>query len=363
MSSKATTTRHAEASADAPHEASSAEAPAVRSSRVPIGRYSGLAVLVLMVVIFGAWMPDTFLTTSTLTSILASQALTGFVALAVLVPLAAGSYDLSAGATLGLTSLACGLLMTSSPHLSPALAALAALGVGVLIGAFNGALVAGLNVNSFIATLGTSSLLIGISSFVANGRYIGPFSEGFTNVTAPTPLGIPMIAIYLIVLAFVLWYALEHAPVGRRLHATGANPDAARLAGVATGRYRFWSLVVCGGLTAVAGVLLASSLNSVNETTGGTYLLPAFAAAFLGTTQIKIGRFNVWGTVLAIVLLGTGIQGLQLAGAEVWVTNVFYGAALICAVSASVLIERRRGRRERVQAAESHGVATTDAPA
>jgi ribose transport system permease protein len=327
------------------------------------GRLSGLAVLGALIAVFAVWVPDTFLTKSTLTSILASQALTGVVALAVLVPLAAGVYDLSVGASMGLTSLVCGTLMTQSPHLSPALAVLAALGAGALIGAFNGGLVAGLGVNSFIATLGTSSLLIGVAALVANGRYIGPFDQSFTAVTEPTPLGIPMTAIYLLILAVLLWYALEHSPVGRRLHATGTNIDAARLAGVATRRYLFFSLVVCGLGTALAGVLLASSLNSVNETTGATYLLPAYAAAFLGTTQIKIGRFNVWGTVLAIVLLGTGIQGLQLAGAQLWVTNIFYGAALILAVSAAVIIEGRRGRRERIRAAARHGVTTTDGQA
>jgi ribose transport system permease protein len=329
-------------------------------AKLGLGRFSGVILLGVFIVIFGLWVPSTFLTSTTITAILSAQAITAVVALAVLVPLAGGAYDLSVGSGVSLTGLVCGLLMTSRPHLSPLLAIVATLGVGILIGVFNGALVAGVGVNSFIATLATSSVLIGLSSLLASGAYVGPFPSGFTHLTSPSPLGIPMVAIYVLALGFAVWYVLEHTPVGRRLYATGTKPDAARLAGVRTRLYVFWSLVACGLGAAVAGVLLASSLNSVNETTGSTYLLPAYAAAFLGTTQLKVGRFNVWGTLLAIVLLGTGIQGLQLVGANVWVTNVFYGLALIGAVSVSVLIERRKGRRERRRAAEEARRAPTD---
>jgi ribose transport system permease protein len=329
-------------------------------TKLRLGRFSGVILLGVFILIFGLWVPSTFLTGTTVTAILSSQAITAVVALAVLVPLAGGAYDLSVASSVSLTGLVCGLLMTSQMHFSPVLAIAATLVVGILIGAFNGALVAGVGVNSFIATLGTSSVLIGLCSLLAGGRYVGPFPVGFTNLTSPSPLGIPMVAIYVLALGIAVWYALEHTPIGRRLYASGTKPNAARLAGVRTRLYVFWALVACGLGAAVAGVLLASSLNSVNETTGSTYLLPAYAAAFLGTTQLKVGRFNVWGTLLAIVLLGTGIQGLQLAGANVWVTNVFYGLALIGAVSVSVVIERRQGRRERRRAAEEARRAPTE---
>jgi len=325
-------------------------------------RFTGVIALALIILIFGIWTPDTFLTDTTLTAILSAQAITAIVAVAVLVPLAAGAYDLSVGAAVGFTALVCGLLMTDAPHLSPLLAIVATLGIGLLIGAFNGGLVAGLGVNSFVATLGTSSLLIGFGAVCAEGRYVGPFPKGFSNLTAPSPLGIPMVAIYFFVIALLAWYLVEHTPPGRRLYATGSNADAARLAGVRTRAYVFWSLVVCGVGAAVAGILLASSLDSVNETTGGTYLLPAYAAAFLGATQLKVGRFNVWGTCIAIALLGTGIQGLQLVGAKIWVTNLFYGAALIIAVSVAVLIEKGRGRRDRGRAAAAARFGSDDPP-
>ena len=181
---------------------------------------------------------------------------------------------------------------------------------------------------------------------IADGAYFGPFSPSVTALTSRSVLGVPIIAVYMLILAVIVWYVLEHTPIGRRAAATGANPEAARLSGVRIRRYRFWSLVSCSTIAAVAGVLLASSLNSVSQSAGPEYLLPAFSAAFLGTTQIKPGRFNVWGTILALALLGTGIQGLQLAGADIWITNIFFGSALILAIATSLFVQRTRGRRE-----------------
>ena len=310
-----------------------------------LGRFSGVYALAVIFVIFSIWVPDTFLTAVTWKTILISQAFTGILALAVLTPLATGMFDLSVAQTMGFCSVVCGMLLTRGNFgLGPAI--VITLVVGACIGAFNGFLCGILGLDSLITTLGTTSLLTGLAAVVANGVFIGPFSPSMTGLTSGSFLGIPIIAVYMLILAVIVWYALEHTPIGRRAYATGANPDAARLSGVRIRRFRFWSLVSCSTIAALAGVLLASSLNSVSQTVGPEYLLPAFSAAFLGTTQIKPGRFNVWGTILAIILLGTGIQGLQLAGADIWITNIFFGAALILALSTSLIVKRSRGRRE-----------------
>lgn len=310
------------------------------------GRFSGVYFFALILVIFGLWVPDTFLTSVTWKSILLSQSLIGILALSVLTPLATGMFDLSVAATMGFSAVVFGYVSTQGPELALIPAIAFTLAVGACVGAFNGFLAGILGLDSLIATLGTTSLLTGGSALIADGAYLGPFSPSVTGLTSRSVLGVPIIAVYMLVIAAVVWYVLEHTPVGRRAYATGANPDAARLSGVRIRRFRFWSLVSCSTLAALAGVLLASSLNSVSQNAGPEYLLPAFSAAFLGTTQIKPGRFNVWGTVLAIALLGTGIQGLQLAGADIWITNIFFGSALILAIATSLIVQRSRGRRE-----------------
>ncbi len=320
--------------------------------RLKVGRYTGVLLLAIFIAVFGLWVPDTFLTSTTIKTILSTQGVTAVIALAVVFPLAAGAFDLSVASNTGLSALLCGGLMANAPHLSPILAILITLCVAMCVGALNGFFVAIVGVNSFIATLGVGSLLEAALAKIGNGNYFGPFPNSFSKITSPDPLGIPMVALYVLALAILGWYVLEHTPVGRRVYATGANPDAARLSGVRTRRYLFMSLVVCGLGAGIAGVLLASSTGSVNQTVGESYLLPGYAAAFLATTQIKPGRFNIWGTVLAVVLLGTGIEGLQLVGAQIWVTSLFNGVALLGAVSVAVLLERLRNRRETAQVQE-----------
>jgi ribose transport system permease protein len=328
----------------------SAHGLAARLGRLQPSRFSGIYLWMGFVVIFAIWVPDTFLTAATAKSIVGDQAITAILALAVLFPLAVGEFDLSIAQNLGFSAFITGALMNWS-GVSPALAIVIALSAGLAIGAVNGFLVAVVGVSSFIATLGMTSVLLAATDGIAKGQYVGPFPSSFEGITSHTVVGVPGVTVYALVLALVAWYVLEHTPVGRRTFATGAGREAARLAGVRTRQYVFWSFVVCGGGASLAGVLLASKIGSVSQDVGPAYLLPAFAACFLGATQLKLGRFNVWGTILALVLLATGVKGLQLAGGQLWITELFNGLALIGAVSVAVLSERRQVKRQRQQRA------------
>jgi ribose transport system permease protein len=305
-----------------------------------VGRYSGLFFLAVIIVVFSIWVPSTFLSATTFKGILGDQAITLVLALGLLFSLAAGQYDLSCAQNLGLSAVLCASLIVDR-HVPWVLASLITLVVGALIGALNGALVV-LGVDSFIATLGMSSVLLALSAQLSGGVFIGPMPDSFQRMTTTSFWNVPLVAGYAVAVAFLIWYALEHTPAGRRTYAAGANPDAARLAGVRTAAYIFSSLVISGLVSAFAGVLVASKVGSISGAVGPPYLLPAIAACLLGTTQIKVGRFNVWGTVLAIVLLATGIKGVQLVGGQVWLTDLFNGLALIGAVSIAVMARKRR---------------------
>ncbi|MEU3513360.1 ABC transporter permease, partial [Streptomyces longwoodensis] len=136
----------------------------------------------------------------------------------------------------------------------------------------------------------------------------------------------------MLAVALLLWYVLERTPLGRRIYATGGNPEAAALAGVRTSRIILFALVCCGVLSALAGLLLTSQLSAGDPTVGPAYLLPVIAAVFLGSTQFRGGRFNIWGTVVAAYVLAVGVKGLQLAGLPIWIPDLFNGAALLTAV-------------------------------
>jgi ribose transport system permease protein len=321
----------------------------LRRGRAGLTRFSGLYVWALFIALYAAWVPHTFLTSTTAENIAGGQAVAGILAIGVVFALAAGAFDLSFANNFGLSSVVVASLMTNS-HLAPVIAVLVTLGMGAFVGLVNGLFVVRVGVNSVIATLAMSSVLqAGIDRITDSGQFITPPS-GFVHVASPQPLGIPIVTVYLLVVAAVAWYVLEHSPFGRQIYATGAGPDAARLAGVDTKRVTVIAFVACGTLASLAGIIVTARIDTASPTISTGYLLPVFAAVFLGTTQIKPGRFNVWGTLLGIYLLSTGITGLQLAGATSWVTDLFDGVALLVAVSLSAVGVRRRagGLRRRL---------------
>ena len=298
-------------------------------------RFSGLYLWALFIIVFGIWVPDQFLTAATAHSIAAQQAVTGIVALAILIPLAAGLYDLSVGATAGLVGVTTVVLMNDH-HWGPVPAIAFGMVVAIIIGCVNAFIVVRLRVNSFIATLGMSSILAATQVIVShNAQPLPPTSTGWNNFTQTTVGGFQIVVLYLIVIAFLLWWLTAHTPVGRYLYAIGGNPEAARLSGVRIDRYTTVAFVTSATIAGAAGIMF-SSLNGPSLNFGGTLLLPAFAAAFLGSTQLIPGRFNVWGTLLAIFVLATGVQGLQLVSGASWLNDMFNGVALIIAVALSI---------------------------
>jgi ribose transport system permease protein len=305
---------------------------AERANTVPvIARYTGVLIWGGLILLFGLWVPDTFLTSLTAKILAGEQSITAIIAIGLLLPLAAGVFDLSIGSVVALSAVVVAHL-TATEGLAVEKAIPIVLAIGICVGALNALLIVVVGIDSFIATLAMSSVLVAPTRWISSDKIVIGVPESLTNLTSGSVGGVPMVAVYMIVIAFAVWYVLEHTPTGRRIAATGAGEEAARLAGIKTKRLTCGALVTSSTLAAVAGILLASKLSSATPELGTGYLLPAFAAAFLGTTQIKLGRFNVWGTVLAIFLLATGAKGLQLAGAEDWITDLFNGLALIIAV-------------------------------
>lgn len=307
-------------------------------------RISAIYVLIAVCLYFSITIPETFLAASTWRSLLDSQAIIALVAVGLVIPLAAGAFNLAIGAQVGAASIMVGWALVPLGWPVPAAIALV-LVVGALIGLLMGLLVVRLHIDSFIATMGVSSLLMALITMISGGRQILGMPEGFAAFGTSQLLGITYPVITMLLVCVVVWYVLERTPVGRKIYATGGGAEAARLAGVATNRVIVGALVAGGVVAAIAGVLITSRLANADPTIGPGYLLPAFTAAFLGSTQFKPGRFNVWGTVVSVYVLAVGIKGLQLSGAPVWISDAFNGAALLLAVGLAVAEQRKRGGR------------------
>jgi ribose transport system permease protein len=321
--------------------------------------FSGLYLWVAFIVTFSVWKPNLFPTSATAHSIASSQAISAMLALALLIPLTAGVYDLSIGAVINLSTILVIELQTKH-HQGMWTAMLLTVLVCAAIGATSGFIVVKLKVNSFVATLGMATIVSAIQLIVSDqSQPLPPNSVPWAQLTQRTVFGFQIVVVYLLVLAVIVWWVLDHTPVGRYLYAIGGNPDAARLTGIAVGRWSWLTLIASSSIAGIAGVFYGS-LSGPSLTYGQALLLPAFAAVFLGSTQLKPGRANTWGTLLAVYVLATGVQGLQFVTGVQWLNDMFNGVALIAAVSFAVWRQGRVARSAK-RATAASGVHETPA--
>ncbi|TWG96338.1 ribose transport system permease protein [Nocardioides sp. J9] len=317
-------------------------------------KVSALYVLAVIVIFFSIRVPETFPKSATVSQVLNGNAVIGLAALSIVIPLSARVFDLSFAYTMSLSGVTAAYFVVEREW-STSTAIAAALAVSLVVGVINAFVVVILRVDSLIGTLATGSLIQAFITFVTNEVPItgSALYGSFSDIGQKQALGVTLPVIYMFVLAAALWFLMEHTAMGRRIYATGFNTEAARLSGIPTKRIQFCSLLVSAVLAGWAGITLAAVLGSGSPTAGTPYLLPAFAAAFLGATQLRPGRFNAWGTMLGVITLGAGTTGLALAASPPWAANMFTGIVLIAALAVTT-VERSGGRSFRLRRKGKH---------
>ena len=258
-------------------------------------RYALLLVWVLLIAAFSIAMPGSFLRWGNFAILFASYAPAALLALAIIIPLTSGDYDLAVGATMTLSS--CLIAVLNVWHGVPIeLCIVLALLSGVAIGLFHALFIVYFRIPSLVVTLGSTSLMSGIVQWFTNSSTIGGIDNALIMaVVGGRFLGVPYAFYYALGAAIVMGYVFDFTPIGRRLLFVGRGREVARLNGIAVERVRVGALVMSSVVAAAAGVLYAGVLGSADPYSGLTYLLPAFAAAFLGSTTIMPGRFNPLG--------------------------------------------------------------------
>ncbi|WP_051762850.1 ABC transporter permease [Streptomyces virginiae] len=312
-----------------------------------IGTYGLLVLAVLLFLVFSLVLPDTFPTRDNVSSILSNQSIPAILALGATIPIATGKFDLSMGYGLGLAHVMVMQLIVDTGWLWP-LACLTVVLGGALVGVLNGVIVEYVRIDSFIATLGTGSMMYAVTGWITDGSRIVPGPDGlptaFTGLYDSRFLGLPLPAYYVLALAAALWLVLERLPLGRYMYVIGSSRRTADIIGIPSHRYSVYAFAGSGLVTGLAGVLLAAQQQTGNPTVGLDYLLPAFVGALLGSTTIKPGRVNALGTVVAVAVLAIGLAGIGQLGADFWATPLFNGATLLIAVGLAGYSARRRLR-------------------
>lgn len=328
----------------APGSAALIHGGAARQALRLVSVYGLLVLLVVLTVAFSVLLPTTFPTAFNARSILSDKSVVALVALAVMIPMAAGHFDLSVGYLVGLCHiLAIGLQVNLGWPWPIAVAFVVAF--GAVVGLVNGLLVTKLKIDSFIATLGIGTIAYGLASWYTGGRQVlGDLPVGFRAIAGSLAGTVPLPAIYVLVIGLGLWIAFEYLPIGRYLYVLGSNPRAAELVGISPRRYVTVAFVASGTLTGFAGVVLGARLGVGQSSVGAEFLLPAFVGALLGATSIRPGRVNVWGTILAVLVLAVAVAGLQQLGASFFVEPLFNGTMLIAAVGLAGYASRRQAR-------------------
>lgn len=320
-----------------------------RRSTPGIGRIfeRGALVVALLVVVavFSVLRPETYPTAGTLQNVLGSQAVLLVLATGLLVPLTAGEFDLSIASTMSLSAMTVAVLDVQHGW-SLGAAIVAGLAATLVVGAVNAFCVVAMHIDSFIVTLGTGTLVLGVVQWASGSTSVTGVDDALVAATVGTRVGgLPLQFFYALAVVVVVALVFEKTPVGRRLLFVGRGREVARLSGLRVDQLRAGAFLTSALVAGVAGVVYAGMLGGADPSSGQSFMLPAFAAAFLGATAITPGRFNAFGTLVAVYFLVAGVVGLQMLGVPNFVQQLFYGGALVVAVALSGAVRRRAARR------------------
>ncbi|MEV8150987.1 ABC transporter permease [Arthrobacter sp. NPDC080073] len=314
---------------------------------IPIDGYAAVLFFVAFFIVVAVLEGQSFASWTNISLVLGQNAYIVFAALGVTITLIAGQFDLSIGPVLGFSALLVADL-TANRGVSTPIAILVVIVVAAVIGLVNGVLVVGAQVSAFITTLATGGAVSGVALILSNSAVVySGVSPELIQLGAGRVLGISVLFWIALVMVGTAWLLTRQTVQGREWFAMGANAEGARLAGVRVGRGTVLAFVVGAVIAGFGGVLLTGLLGSASPSTGPGLLLPAFAAAFLGSSILSDGRFTVVGTFVATFLVAIAGSGLDSLGIPAGAKPVFTAVVLIGAVWLTTAIRRRGGSRRR----------------
>lgn len=324
-----------------------AAAPAKKPASGAQQKLLAFASLIALLVFFSVASPN-FLQTSNILAILQATSVNGVLAIAATLVIITGGIDLSVGTLMTFCAVMAGVILTYA-GMPLVLGVVGAIFVGVICGTVSGVLIAKMKIPPFIATLGMMLILKGLSLVISGTKPIY-FNDtpGFSEISTGSLIGtfvpavpVPNGVLILFILAVVIAFVLNRTVLGRYCFALGSNEEAVRLSGVNTDAWKIAIYALAGGICGVAGLIIASRLNSAQPALGLGYELDAIAAVVIGGTSLAGGRGSILGTMIGALIMAVLLNGLRIMSvAQEWQT-VVTGLIIIAAVYADMLRRRR----------------------
>ena len=318
-------------------------------------RYGFIAVTVILFSWF-ALSEESFRAPSTLFSMLKFTSVIAIVGLGVTMTMVVGGIDLSVGAVAGLSVTLSAMTMVIYAQ-QGGVAIVVVLLAGAAVGAFNAVLIVLMKIPDLLATLATMFIIMGLKLVPVDGQSVSSgmvlrdgsiapskFTPDFLQIDRFKLGPVPLPVIIFLVLTALSWFFLTRTKWGRMMYAVGANPEAARLAGVRVRAYRALAYVISGIFASIGGLILASRIGQGDISAGDSLLLDAVAVALVGTSVLGLARPNAWGTALGAVLIGIVITGLTIKGLPYYAQDVAKGLVLVVALIFSFTLSRKKQR-------------------
>ena len=316
-------------------------------------RWGFIGVTVLLIAFFMVTEPS-FRTVGNAFGMLKFIAPTAIAGLGVMLAMTVGGIDLSVGAAAGFAVSMAAWTMVVGNQVGGVAVAVVLIG-GVLIGGLNAFLIVVARIPDLLATLATMFVIVGLKLLIVDGKSIssqmtlpdgtaapGKFTSDFLWLDRGSIGPVPVPVIIFAVLTTLCWFLLEHTRWGRALYAVGANPEAARLAGIRVQLYRMGAYMGCGLLASIAGLLLAARIGQGDVTAGNSLLLDSMAVALVGVSVLGFGKPNAWGTALGAVLIAVMVTGFTMSGLPYYAQDFGKGIVLLIALLFSFTFSRRR---------------------
>ena len=300
-----------------------------KRTKALISEYFIFVIFIALVVVLTCLKPS-FIQPGNLVNILKQASINGILAFGMMFVIIAGGFDMSVGSTVAFTGVLAAMLGQGQyPLIVPLLVAMLA---GLAVGVVNGVGVAVGDLPPFIMTLGTMTAVRGLALLISNGKPVIGISAEYKAIAASSVLGVPMLAVFLVVIILICSFVLAKTVYGRRVYACGGNLLAARVSGINTTKIRISTFAIAGLLAGLSGFLMTSRVTIGQPNAAESYEMDAITACVVGGVSMSGGVGKSWGVVVGCLLITVIANGLDIMGVSSHWQKIVKGAIIVLAV-------------------------------